>query len=190
MSGPGHTLRDGLFLAVLIIASAVVSSFGAAAETFSPYVDDEGNISIPKDFRSWHFLGSWGVATDVKGAVGSKGFHNVYTQPETVKAFRKTGKFPDGAVLIKELLEAKTDGMTTGKISYATKTDGWFVMVKDTKGRFKGNPLWGNGWGWALFNADNPRKTSTEGFKFECLPCHVPAKKDDWIYVRAYPDLR
>ena len=156
---------------------------GAVAQSFSPYVDDKGNIGIPKDFRSWFYLGSWGVATDEEGKVGSKGFHNVYTQPATVEAFRKTQKFPDGAVLVKELLKAKTDSMTTGEISYATETDGWFIMVKDTKGRFEGNKLWGQGWGWSLFKAGDPTKSVTNNYRTNCIPCHVPAKKDDWVYV-------
>ena len=176
-------------MVAVTVFCAVVFGGGAVAESFSPYVDDKGNISLPKDFRSWYFLGSWGVATDEEGKVGSQGFHNVYTQPETVEAFRKSGKFPDGSVLVKELLKAKTDSMTTGEISYAAETEGWFIMIKDTEGRFKGNKLWGEGWGWSLFKAKDPTKAVTEDFKDDCLPCHDPAKNDDWIYLRGYPSL-
>jgi hypothetical protein len=176
-------------VAMLLIA-AVFARDGTAEGPFSPYVDEKGNISLPKDFHGWQFLGTWGVATDEDNEVGSKGFHNVFTQPETVSAFRKTGKFPDGAVLVKELIKAKTDSMTTGEISYATETDGWFIMIKDAKGRFKDNKLWGDGWGWALFKAKNPTKTVTEDYKDDCLSCHVPAKQDDWIYLRGYPGLK
>ncbi len=174
----------------LVVGAITVSSGNSSAESFSPYVDDKGNISIPKDFRNWQFLGSWGVATDEDNKVGSKGFHNVFTQPETLSAFRKTGKFPDGAVLVKELLKAKTESMTTGEISYATETEGWFIMIKDAEGRFKDNKLWGDGWGWALFKSDNPGKTVTEDYKTDCLTCHVPARKDDWVYLRGYPGLK
>ncbi len=62
-------------------------------------------------------------------------------------------------------------------------------MIKDTEGRFMGNKLWGRVWGWSLFKAKDPTKAVTEDFKTECIPCHVPAKKDDWIYVRGYPAL-
>ena len=175
---------------VVVLGAALFARSGPAADSFSPYVDGKGNISLPKDFRSWQFLGTWGVATDEDNQVGSKGFHNVYTRPETVEAFRKTGKFPDGAVLVKELFKAKTDSMTTGEISYASETEGWFIMIKDAEGRFKNSKLWGDGWGWALFNAENPTRTVTEDYKDDCLPCHVPAKKDDWIYLRGYPDLK
>ena len=30
----------------------------------------------------------------------------------------------------------------------------------------------------------------TTNYKADCLPCHVPAKKDDWIYIRGYPELK
>ena len=175
---------------VMLVTPGYQAALGQSTSAFSPYVDADGAISIPKDFRSWHFLGTWAVATDVDGEAGSKGFHSVYTQPETVAAFRSNGKFPDGAVLVKELFKATTNDMTTGEISYATETEGWFVMIKDTKGRFKGNGLWGDGWGWALFNADDPATTVTEDYKAECIPCHVPAENDDWIYVRGYPELK
>ncbi len=176
-------------LIVLPMAYGSQAVLGQSLGAFSPYVDADGTISMPPNFRSWYFLGSWGVATDEEGKVGSQGFHNVYTQPETVEAFRKTGKFPDGAVLAKELLKARTDSMTTGEISYAAETEGWFIMIKDTEGRFKGNKLWGKGWGWSLFKAKDPTKAVTEDFKIECIPCHVPAKKDDLVYVRGYPAL-
>lgn len=191
-------MRPSLENLAAVSATVVVALLGMVlsvttsqtAEPFSPYVDSKGNISIPENYRTWAFLGAWGVASDEDGQVGSKGFHNVYTRPETVAAFRSTGKFPDGAVFVKELLKAKTDSMTTGEISYATETDGWFIMIKDTKGRFKDNKLWGDGWGWALFNASDRSKTVTKDYQEDCLGCHVPAEKDDWIYLRGYPALR
>jgi hypothetical protein len=179
-----------LAVAAAVFAAVLFAKTGLSAESFSPYVDDKGNISMPKDFRSWYFLGTWGIAADEGNQVGSKGFHSVYTQPGTVAAFHSTGKFPDGAVVVKELLKAKTNTMTTGEISYATETDGWFVMIKDNQGRFKDSALWGDGWGWALFNAGDPTTTVTKDYKSDCLPCHVPAEKDDWIYLRGYPTLR
>jgi hypothetical protein len=87
------------------------------------------NISFPTDFRSWHFIGTWAVAADEDDRAGSKGFHSVYTQPERVAAFRSNGKVSDGAVLVKELLKATTDTMTTGEISYTAEAEGWFIMI-------------------------------------------------------------
>lgn len=180
-------LRRTANVAVLVMATLFLLPGVASADDFSPYVGDDGSITLPENFRTeWAFLGTWAVAADEGGA---EAFHNVFTQPGTIGAFRATGEFPDGAVLVKELLEAKTDGMTTGEVSYATEVTGWFVMIKDQEGRYADNPLWGDGWGWALFYADDPGATVTEDYKSECIPCHIPAKKDDWVYIRGYPVL-
>ena len=62
-------------------------------------------------------------------------------------------------------------------------------MVKDTQGRFDSNTLWGDGWGWALFKADNTDKLVTTNYKTECIESHLPARHDDWIYLSGYPVL-
>ena len=82
----------------------------------------------------------------------------VYASPETIAAYRKDGHFPDGTVLVKEVFKTTTKDMTTGTVSSAGTLAGWFVMVKDNVGRFPGNKLWGDGWGWSWFDATNPQK--------------------------------
>ena len=180
----------GLGAAAVLLAAALVSAPAALGEGFAPVVDAKGNISLPKGYRTkWAFLGAWSIMGDTEDG-GAKQLHNVYTEAKTVAAYRKTGKWPDGAVLVKEVIKTKTGGMTTGRVSWAAEIHVIFVMVKDVKGRFKGNPLWGNGWGWALFKAPNLAKQVATDFRSDCLGCHIPAKKDDWVYVRGYPVLR
>jgi hypothetical protein len=77
---------------------------------------------------------------------GSKQLHVVYASTGTIDVYRKYGRFPDGAVLVKEVFDTTTNGMTTGTVSSAGTLAGWFVMVKDGAGRFPGNKLWGDGW--------------------------------------------
>jgi len=184
------TISKRSLLVTSVAAAMVVAMMplGAthAAESFSPNVDSKGNISLPKDFRNQMVhLGSWFVPEG-----GASGFHDVYTEPETVAAYRRTGQFPDGATLIKELRAANAADYTTGKgVSHATTIKQWFVMVKDAKGRFGKNPVWGDGWGWALFKTDQPMRNAATDYKKDCLGCHVPAKAKDWIYVEGYPTL-
>ncbi len=166
------------------------------ALTYGEIVDSDGNISLPDNFQSqWVFLGTWSIAEkDVESSSaasghGAAGLHNVYTQSGVAEYYREHQSFPDGAVLIKELLKGVTTSMTTGTVSRAGEKEGWFVMVKDSESRFEGNPLWGDGWGWALFKVDNP-VTVTENYKSECLGCHIPASENDWVYVEGYPLLQ
>jgi hypothetical protein len=177
-------------------AAIAANADPGVAETFGTIVDSEGNISLPVEFhRSWAFLGTWSIAKgDVKSSGdasghGAAGLHNVYAQPEVVDHYRKHGEFPDGAVLVKELLKAETGSMTTGTVSWGREVEGWFVMVKDRHDRFPEHGLWGDSWGWVLFNADAPDLPVTTSYKTECLGCHIPAKHNDWIYVQGYPVL-
>ncbi len=164
--------------------------------TYDELVDGSGNISLPKNFQSqWVFLGTWSVAEkDVERSSqasghGAAGLHNVYTQPGVAKYYVKHKEFPDGAVLIKELFKGATAPMTTGTVSRAGELEGWFIMIKDTKGRFENNPLWGDGWGWALFNVGKSEPV-TQNYRLECTGCHIPAQNTDWIYIDGYPLLK
>jgi mono/diheme cytochrome c family protein len=62
-------------------------------------------------------------------------------------------------------------------------------MVKDATGRFPDNELWGDGWGWALFNGDDRNKQVAVNYRTECRSCHVPVRKTDWVYYQCYPEL-
>ncbi len=175
-------------LAGLVVATLALASVSAPAEeSFSPYVDAAGNISFPGDFRmNMVHLGSWYVPEG-----GASGFHDVYTERSSADAFRKTGKFPDGATLVKELRAAESGTYTTGaNVSFATSgLKQWFVMVRDEQGRFGDSPLWGDGWGWALFKTDDTTVNAAADYKTDCLGCHMPVKDKDWVYTEAYPTL-
>jgi len=80
-------------------------------------------------------------------------------------------------------------GMRTGTVSSAGTLAGWFVMVKGNLGRFPGNKLWGDGWGWSWFDGTNPQKTTSTDYTTDCQSCHVPARQSDWIYTHGYPVL-
>ncbi len=181
-----HTRRFGL----LLLACTVIVFPGdtTQADSFSAYADGTGTIRLPKDFRTMMVhLGSWFVPTG-----DASGFHDVYTEASTVKAYRKTGRFPDGATLVKELRVAKTGDYTTGaNVGFAVdQIRQWFVMIKDRKGRFPDNPLWGDGWGWALFKPNAPTKNVATNYRTDCLGCHIPAQANDWVYIEAYPTLK
>lgn len=151
-------------------------------------VDGRGNLRVPPDYRSaYEVLGSWAVAKD--DGPGAKQLHVVYASPGTIAAYRKDGHFPDGTILVKEVFRTTTIAMTTGTVSSAGTLSGWFVMVKDKVGRFPRNKLWGDGWGWSWFDANNPQSTTSTDYKTDCQSCHVPARKSDWIYSTGYPVL-
>lgn len=186
-----------IFVVTILLVCTPAWSEDSYDSTYDDFVDGDGNISLPKNFKNdWAFLGTWSIAEEdverssVASGHGAAGLHNVYTQRGVAEYFRANQEFPDGAVIVKELLTAVTAAMTTGTVSRGNEVEGWFVMIKDTQGRFESNPLWGDGWGWALFNVDEPGAPVTTNYKTECVGCHIPARSDDWIYLSGYPVLQ
>ena len=84
-----------------------------AADEFSPYVTKDGGITRPTDYRdTFEFLGTYAVATKPDRPVDE--MHVVYARPEDVKAYRRDGKFPDGATLVKEVTKVGSDSSPRG----------------------------------------------------------------------------
>lgn len=201
-------IKNGLMIAAMLMSSASTLTgvaMGAGGKSTASNVDVEsGAIRVPENYTDWPTLGTWAHARTgeslEKLGPGVHEYHVVYTQPETIAYYRARGRFPDGAVLVKELLNADTVGMTTGPaVGHGTTIKGWFVLVRDTEGRYNESSLWGDGWAWSLFNAEDPKHTVSKNYKTDCLPCHMPARElaprgasdaDKWIYSFGYPVLQ
>lgn len=174
---------------LVLVAMAVVAA--AERETtldgFERFVRADGTFVFSGESArdGLVHLGSWFVPEG-----DASGFHHVYTQRESLAAYRATGRFPDGTVLVKELRGHVRDSYTTGTdVASATAPTRWFLMVKDERGRFPGDPLWQEGWGWALFEADAPGENVATSFATDCQGCHLPARGTDWVYTDGYPAL-
>ena len=181
-----------LFLAVSgaigAIAAQTRPSVMAAAET-APNLEALLQVPAADYRRDWVLLGSFSVLAD-DPEEGAKQLHVVYAEPEVVDAYRRTGVFPDGAVLVKDVYETKTEALTTGTVSYAGTLAGRFVIVKDGNDSQAGrSPLWGDGWGWAFYEGTETRKTVTTDYRDDCLACHEPVRGQDLVYVQGYPVL-
>ena len=176
---PRRTLFFMLALALLAASQPVRPQRTTSFDGFQ-LVDKSGNIRKPADYRDrYELLGTY-MVLDPKGDQ----MHVTYASPGTAAYYRKTGKFPDGCVMVKEIFSTDKAKLTTGDAQV------WFVQIKDEKNRYSNNPLWGDGWGWALFKADAPDKQVATDYKKDCLGCHVPAKSTDWTYIQGYPVLK
>ena len=175
-------------LALVLLAAYEQMGIAASDPSAKAVVDANGNLRVPANYRtSYQFLGTWAVQEAPDKSPTQ--LHIVYASPGTIAAYRKHKRFPDGSVLVKEVFQTDTGSMKTGIVSRAQTLKGWFVMVKDAKDSHPGNALWGDGWAWSWFDADNPSKTTSTNYRVNCLPCHVPARATDWIYVQGYPPL-
>jgi Cytochrome P460 len=193
-NGASQSVRR--LLAAMLLISGVVAVTAVVAhsesETAAAASDPQALLYVPDaDYRrDWALLGSFSVLADDPEA-GAKEFHVVYTLPENVDAYRKTGAFPDGAILVKDVFATGTEALTTGTASYANTLIGRFIMVKDQGDKYAGtSPLWGDGWGWAFYEGAETRKTVSTDYKEDCLGCHEPVRNQDLLHIQGYPILK
>ena len=92
-------------------------------------------------------------------------------------------------MLVKEVTRVGSERLTTGAIPRGHRRQ---ALVRDDQGRegaFPGQRPVGRRVGLVLFLAKEPARNVATDYSTDCRTCHVPAKKDDWVYVRGYPVL-
>lgn len=184
-----ETIAAGALLLAALAATADAQEAGSPMKAAA--VDAEAILRPPAaDYRTaWAHLGTFSVLTG-KPADDGKQMHVVYTERKNIEAYLKNGRFPDGAVIVKDVFASRTEALTTGAASFAGRLSGRFVMVKDAAGRLGSGPRFGDGWGWAFFEGDEKVKTVTTAYKTDCLTCHEPARNQDLLFLQGYPVLK
>jgi hypothetical protein len=149
--------------------------------------DKDGKLLLPSDYRTWVFVGASVTPNEMNGGKAPfPEFHTIYMEPASYKAFKNTGKFPEGTVMVKETLMIGGKEAPSGKGYFM----GDFLLlaagVKDTK-RFGGER---SGWGFFVFgNPANPQSESEVSPVAECNNCHNAAAQEK-VFVQYYPVLR
>ena len=101
------------------------------------------------------------------------GIHHIYANPAAVTGYR-TGTFPDGAVIVFDLLEAPSDkgGVTEGPRKVLA------VMVKD-RAAFKET----GGWGFEGFKGNSKTERAVgKNAASACFQCHTSQKDQDFVF--------
>jgi hypothetical protein len=193
------------YLATALIMTALIGA-GAAVFHDRPFAQQakqpggaqftpDGKMKLPTGYREWVFLGSPLTPNALNGGNASfPEFHNVYVERRNFDAYQKTGDFPEGTVLVKELVLLQKPTFPDGS-QQAPSGRGYFdgnfncmdVSVKDTKKYAKTN-----GWGYYTFghHPEPCEATAAEKPVAECAGCHIAnVAKTDMTYVQFYPVL-
>ena len=158
-----------------------------------PQWTTDGQLKLPQGYHSWIFLGSPLTPHGLNdGKAGFPEFHNVYIQPEAYQTYRRTGEFPEGTILLKELQLTKpgtfADGSrveASGRGYFPGKANGIDISVKDSE-RFKDS----NGWGFFNFGHHAPpyAKTAVVQPKEACAGCHE-ANTTNMVFSEFYAPI-
>ena len=69
-----------------------------------PPFDPDGKVELPTGFRAWVFVGAPLTPNGLNnGKANFPEYHHVYIEKKNVDAYLKTGEFPEGTVIVKEL---------------------------------------------------------------------------------------
>jgi len=181
--------RSRALLTILLTAVAGLVALGAsAAELPKPTFDAEGHLMRPTGYREWVYIGTPLTPNDLNPPEAAfPEFHNVYIHPADFDHWRNTGTFPDGTVIIKELVLVGSKQAVSGNGYFMGEFVGLEATVKDSA-RFKDEP--GN---WAYFSFGHAYPLADKAAAFPtaaCNSCHEASAADDFVFTQYYPVLR
>jgi hypothetical protein len=146
---------------------------GIAAATLASAAEPE--VPYPAGYRDWYHVKSMVIEEGhpLFGSFG--GIHHIYANEKALEGYR-SDSFPNGAVIIFDLLEAVQDGnaVTEG----ARKVVG--VMHKDAA-KFAAT----GGWGFEGFGGgDSGNRVVVANAASACFACHEPQRDQDYTFSR------
>jgi len=151
--------------------TAMLASLVAATTT--AVLAGNPEVPYPEGYRDWHHVKSMVIEEGhpLYGAFG--GIHHLYANDKAMRGYRK-GTFPDGSVIVFDLLEAVHDDNAVTED--ARKVVG--VMHKDSK-----HYAATGGWGFEGFgNGDPTDRVVSENAASACFGCHEPQQAQDYVF--------
>lgn len=153
-------------------------------------INSNGELVRPVDYRSWVYVGTPLTPNDLNdGKAAFPEFHNVYINPTSYTHYKKTGKWLEGTILVKELVSVGGKAAASGNGYFMGDFIGLEATIKSKK-NFPKEP--GN---WSYFSFSNPKggDLAETGKAFEthqCNACHAASAADDFVFTQHYPILR
>lgn len=190
------TMR-GAMATVLLTAAGLGMAVPEAAQEkdtdFGPVWTADDELVLPTGYHDWVFLGSPLTPHALNGHNAPfPEYHNVYVHPRNLAAYRKTGEWPEGTILLKELQLTRPgqhpDGSgleVSGRGFFPGERNGIDISVKDST-RFAATDDWG------FFNFGHhapPYASSAKAQPAEnCAGCHQ-ANADEMVFRKFYEPI-
>ena len=197
MKGMRHRLQTVVVSAALgaALVSAPVLAEKASKAIGAAVFNDKGELLLPEGYREWMFIGAPLTPHGLNNnKAGFPEYHHVYVNPDAYAVYQRSGVFPDGTVIAKELVllhkgdyKDGSKNAPSGRGYFADKFNGMDVMVKDSQ-RYQET----NGWGFYNFGHHAPPYMSSAQAlpKESCAGCHQANAKKDMVFTQFYPVLR
>ena len=150
---------------LLLLACGLLTSTAVPAQEAVPY---------PEGYREWHHVKSMVILPGHPLENPFAGIHHVYANEQARRGLTD-GRYPDGAVLVFDLLEAVEGGhaITEGR----RKLVG--VMRRDAKAYAATG-----GWGFEGFAGDSRSERLVKDGGRSCFGCHADAKDRGYVFTQ------
>jgi hypothetical protein len=136
------------------------------------WAQDGAKVKYPAGYRQWAHVKSMVIEEGHPLHEAFGGIHHVYANEKALQALQAgKGRYPDGAVLVFDLLEAveQENAIVEGE----RKVVG--VMERDAK-RFAST----GGWGFEGFKGDTRERAVAD--MRACFECHAPQKVRGYVF--------
>lgn len=186
-------------LAAAVVAMAAPMGAAFAQEINGPTYLDDGMIAAPENYRHWVFVGAPLTPNALNdGEASFPEFHNVYVEPSAFAHFEKTGEWPNGTQIAKELLSVRAGDdcdedtgacfESSGMGYFEGEFQGLEMTVKDTE-KFPDEP---GGWVYLSYgHKAPPYEAAAKPFPAEsCNACHEANADNDFVFTQYYPVIR
>lgn len=180
-------------LGVGILVTATNTARSQSTPSWGPKWTATGELMLPQGYHEWIFLGSPLTPHALNGGKAAfPEYHNVYVQPQAFKAYKESGQWPDGTIMLKELQLTRSathdDGSSvevSGRGFFPAALNGIDISVKDGE-RFEDT----NGWGFFNFGHHAPPYATTAAAmpKDACAGCHI-ANADNMVFSKFYAPI-
>ena len=177
-------LLAGSLLTVFLLTGADTPSHKAPFEYTS-----SGQLKFPVDYREWVFLSSgegmtYGPVGD-RGRMGPPMFDNVFVNPDSYRAFLKTGHWPDKTMFVLEVRTSESHASINHDGRFQTGVMGIEAEVKDSS--VKGGT-------WTFYNLEDVNVSATAkaepiGRDASCYSCHAKNTAVENTFAQFYPVL-
>ncbi len=135
---------------------------------------DSAAVKYPAGYREWTHIKSMVIVSDrhpLFNAFG--GIHHVYVNKTGLQAAKSHGAFPNGSVLVFDLLQAtEADG------AYAEGARKLVAVMHKDSTRFKET----GGWGFEGFKGDSETERVVTDPTGQCFSCHASQKDRDSVF--------
>lgn len=145
----------------------------ALSLTAVPTLAESPPVPYPDGYRDWHHVKSMVIEEGHALYESFGGIHHIYANELALAGYRD-GRFPDGAVIVFDLLEAvhADEAVTEGERKVAGVMHKDAVKYADT-----------GGWGFEGFAGGDPAQPVVgDQAASACFGCHQPLVERDYVF--------